>query len=641
MKPLYQRNSFIPDPQTHKGRWQVYDIKEGGMGWVYIVYDHKINDVVAIKTYKDKYLQKELVKEQFKKESLAWINFGKHENITQAIYVQEIDERIYLFLEYVVGGDLTNYIGTKMIDTKQTIIFALQFCYGMVYATAHGLICHRDIKPTNCLITNNKTLKITDFGLAKIFIVDSEIIIEESIKKNIYTDLTKTKTGEIGGTPFYMSPEQFEDMKYIDIRSDIYSFGIMLYEMISGKLPFYGTTLYELKESHKKKAIPDLSTCLNTEERSLIDIIYKCLAKHPDDRYTNFTELVNEFQKIYQLLYKENPPLPKKGEELTISDLINKGVSLGHLKRYEEEIVYFDKTLTINPKSLEALCNKGSVLGDLNRYQEALACFDKVLKINPEYSIAWYGKGVVWGRLNRPEKAIEYYTKALEIDPKYANAWCNAGVEFENLYKDQIAIECYQKALEINPKYIRAWYNKGVVLTKLNHYQEAIECFDEALKIDSEYIDALCNKGVVLFQLNYYQEAIDYFDKVLMFNPKFAHAWCNKGCALEKLNYNQKAIECYDKVLSIDPTFVQAWFNKGIALSKLNHYQEAIKCFNKTLEINPKYLKAWSFKGFSLFKLDYLNEALECFKKAKELGDPNAIQGIALCLQKLQEKDNP
>ena len=149
MKPLYQIKDFIPDPQTHKDRWQVYDIKQGGMGWVYIVYDHEWRESFAVKTYKDEWLQTEKAKEQFKKEALGWINLDRHENITQARMVQEINNRIYLFLEYVVGGDLSRYIGTKLLDVKQIIKFALQFCYGMEHAVNHGIICHSvGLRPT-------------------------------------------------------------------------------------------------------------------------------------------------------------------------------------------------------------------------------------------------------------------------------------------------------------------------------------------------------------------------------------------------------------------------------------------------------------------------------------------------------------
>jgi serine/threonine protein kinase len=118
MKPLYQIKDFIPDPNTHKDRWEVYDIKQGGMGWVYIVYDHEWREPFAVKTYKDVRLQTESAKEAFKKEALVWINLDRHENNTQARMVEEINSRLYLFLEYVVGGDLSQYIGRKILDVK-------------------------------------------------------------------------------------------------------------------------------------------------------------------------------------------------------------------------------------------------------------------------------------------------------------------------------------------------------------------------------------------------------------------------------------------------------------------------------------------------------------------------------------------
>jgi serine/threonine protein kinase len=258
----------IPD------RWEIFDIKRGGMGIVYIVYDHHpdFREAFAAKTFHDEVFSRNpLIAKRFINEAHAWINLDIYENITQASFVQEIDGKPYIFLEYVSGGDLSPWIGTPRLtnDLPQVLRFAIQFCDGMIHANSKGIKAHRDIKPQNCLITEDRTLKITDFGLAKIFENESlpkpiDRVIDGKIKepkdffkmlsvwlhekrslyepelepkvKNLSNGLTHS--GKVAGTPMYMAPEQFDNVKHVDVRADIYSFGIMLFEMVTGKLPF-------------------------------------------------------------------------------------------------------------------------------------------------------------------------------------------------------------------------------------------------------------------------------------------------------------------------------------------------------------------------------------------------------------------
>ena len=153
-------------------RWEIGKILGGGMGRVYIVYDHEWRDALAAKTFQDELFQRNpMVAERFTQEALAWTNLDRHENIAEARWVENIQGKPFLFLEYVSGGDLSDWIGTPRLseDLPQVLRFAVQFCDGMSHALLKGIQAHRDIKPANCLITEGHTLKVTDFGLAKVF----------------------------------------------------------------------------------------------------------------------------------------------------------------------------------------------------------------------------------------------------------------------------------------------------------------------------------------------------------------------------------------------------------------------------------------------------------------------------------------
>jgi serine/threonine protein kinase len=182
-------------------RWEIYKILHGGAGIVYIVYDHAFREPFAAKTFQD--------------EVFAYS-----------------PAKPFLFLEYVSGGDLGSWIGTPRLteDLGQVLRFAIQFCDGMIHAMSKGITAHRDIKPRNCLITHDGMLKVTDFGLAKLF--DEEKLPDAIGVGNAPYSYNLTATAI--GTCTHMAPEQFSSARWVDVRADIYAFGVMLYQMVKG-----------------------------------------------------------------------------------------------------------------------------------------------------------------------------------------------------------------------------------------------------------------------------------------------------------------------------------------------------------------------------------------------------------------------
>ena len=153
------------------GRFQVFDVHEGGMSLVYVVNDHMNGPgphVVALKTLRDELLRSRVRISRFAAECRLWVQLGEHPNIVRAHSVEIIDGRPFVVLELVQGGDLNRWIGTPRLGLPQAIRFGYQFCLGMEHALRQGLHCHRDIKPGNLLVTEDGKLKITDFGLARV-----------------------------------------------------------------------------------------------------------------------------------------------------------------------------------------------------------------------------------------------------------------------------------------------------------------------------------------------------------------------------------------------------------------------------------------------------------------------------------------
>jgi serine/threonine protein kinase len=222
-------------------RYKIYRILGGegktGMGIVYACYDHEHKTPCVLKTFQERYSLSEQSQKLFEREALVWIELGRYPYIVRAYWVEKIEGRLFIVLEYVAPdtagrNTLTHFLGN--LSFAETLKIGIQFCFGMEYAYSKGIKVHRDIKPDNIMITQDKTVKITDFGLAKPFI-ESEISKSEGEYRGF--GIYPSMTGKVVGTLPYMAPEQFDG--YADIRSDIYAFGIVLYQMANGgKLPF-------------------------------------------------------------------------------------------------------------------------------------------------------------------------------------------------------------------------------------------------------------------------------------------------------------------------------------------------------------------------------------------------------------------
>src|SRR5712691_463242 len=153
-------------------RWEVHHVQPGSLGLVYIVYDHETQWPYAVKTLPGTLLTSHAaLAERFVQAAQTWINLDAHAHVVQAHFVEMIDGQPLLFLEYVSGGDLRDWLGIPRLtqDLPQVMRFAMQCCAGMVHALTQGVPVHRDLKPSNCLITPDGALKLTDFHVAPVF----------------------------------------------------------------------------------------------------------------------------------------------------------------------------------------------------------------------------------------------------------------------------------------------------------------------------------------------------------------------------------------------------------------------------------------------------------------------------------------
>ncbi len=252
----------------------IHLIGKGGMGSVWLAEDEKLKRKVAVKIIAEEFYLNPNVIKRFKVEAIAQARLN-HPNIVQIYSFEEEGNNKYIVMEYIEGISLETFIKREgRLPLKKALEIFEQVLSAIDYAHSKGVI-HRDIKAANILIKKGDIPKIGDFGIAKVKGIDGI-----------------TRTGSVIGTPVYSSPEQISGKK-IDKRTDIYSLGILLYEMLTGNPPFKSKNkeFVEIAKKHLKEKPTPPSTIVSSIPKKLDHIILKCLEKSPDKRYQNVKEL--------------------------------------------------------------------------------------------------------------------------------------------------------------------------------------------------------------------------------------------------------------------------------------------------------------------------------------------------------------
>ena len=476
--------------ETIGGRYLVQKVLIGGMGEVYLCMDSLAGAPRAIKTFQDQFLYDVDIRERFAKEALTWAKLGRHPNIVTVYEVEKIDGKPFIIMEVVFGpegygSDLRSWLASGKLDFETSMDFAVQFCQGMQFVQQQnpGLI-HRDIKPENILINQNRILKISDFGLIKTW-DDSH----EYIQNTDFIDDRQTDQSSLVGTPGYMSPEQVSG-KTLDIRSDIFSFGCVFYEMLTGKIPSMGSSLKQVDKLIEK-------------------IITRCLQVEPKERYDSFRGLEEAILQAYQELTGHSMTYRSEDTDMDEIDLLNRAHSLFNLGYLDDALQEADKFTKLYPQNAEGWSNKGAILAHMERREEALIAYDMAIKIDPRHYNALLNKCGSLIKLNRASEAIAILDFILDFSPFPHRVWHNKGSAFEKLGKHDEALDCYNRALQIDPLHTQSWNNKGSVefskylhgkspIDQINSLINSIENFYKAFEIDPYYENARNNLRIAI-----------------------------------------------------------------------------------------------------------------------------------------------
>jgi serine/threonine protein kinase/tetratricopeptide (TPR) repeat protein len=622
---------------TFAGRYQIIEeLGKGGMGKVYRVLDKKLNEEVALKLIKPEIASDKQTLERFKNE-LKLARKVSQKNVGRMFDMGEETGIHYITMEYVSGEDLKSFIRrVGQLPVGKALAIAKQLCEGL--SEAHGIgIVHRDLKPSNIMIDKEGNARIMDFGIAR-----------SAEGKKI------TGAGVMIGTPEYMSPEQVEG-KEVDQRSDIYSLGIILYEMLTGRLPFEADTPFAVGVKHKSE-IPKSPKEFNPQiPDTLSSVILKCLEKDKSERYQNAGEIKSELERLEQDLPTIGRVVPTKkpltSREITVKFNMKKMLlpALAVLAALvivlflwspwtdrEQSSIFADKpSIAILPfenisqdKDLESLCEgipdnlitRLTMLKDKLRVQGRTSSFSfkgkdaDIREIGSKLDV----KTVLEGSLQKLESRLLIGVRLVNVADSQS-IWAR---EYE---KDEVNI------LDLRDEIVFDVLEN----LKIELIEEEVSKLNKRDTINPEAF-GLYMKGRFFWNKRTEEgltKALDYFQEAIVVDENYALAYSGMADCYSILPWSgwlpkdlyPKARIAAQKALQIDGQLSEA--HASLAFIKFyfdRDWTGSEKEYKRAVELNPGYSSAHQWYGGALCRLGRLEEGIAELERAAEL-DPLSL----------------
>ncbi len=303
--------SVLPNPLTLvAGRYEILNLLgEGGMGSVYRARDSVLDEIVAFKVLRRELAASSELIERFKRE-VKLARRVTHPNVARMFDIGEHEGTTFLTMEFIDGEPLTSILEREgPLPIESVSRAAGEICAGLAAAHAAGVV-HRDLKPDNVMLGRDGRIRITDFGIARDPVASTGTV------------------GMVVGTPAYMAPEQVEAQADIDARADIYALGVMLFELLTGQLPFKGTSAFTLAAARLTSTPPDPGTLRTDLPAAIGRVILKCMARDRDDRYADAKQVAEALASSVPTLAQGAAPIaplpphqPTESEHKTVAVL--------------------------------------------------------------------------------------------------------------------------------------------------------------------------------------------------------------------------------------------------------------------------------------------------------------------------------
>ncbi|MDH4272248.1 MAG: protein kinase, partial [Candidatus Aminicenantes bacterium] len=665
------------------GRYQIIEeLGKGGMGKVYKVFDIKIKEKIALKLIKPEVATDRETIERFSNE-LRLARKIAHRNVCRMFDLGEAKGEYFITMEYVPGEDLKSFIRrSKRLDTGTALGIARQVGEGLAEAHRLGIV-HRDLKPSNIMIDKEGNARIMDFGIARATGTSG-----------------LTGMGVVIGTPEYMSPELVEGEE-ADQRSDIYSLGVVFYEMVTGRLPFEGDTSLSVALKHKTEMPPDpiqfnpqISTDFNR-------VILKCLEKERSRRYQTVTELLSDLalSKTEQATGFRTPAqadsrsgIRKAGEKsiavLPFADLsplkdqeyfcdgiaeeiINSLTKIKELRVVARTSAFSFKGTSADVREIGRRLNVGTVLeGSVRKAGDKLRINAQLINVADGYHI-WserYDRTLedIFAIQDEVTEAIidnlRLTLVARENEAVFKRS--TADLEAHNLYLKGIhylrmyasrgfdeAIVCFQQAVEQDPGYAAAYYGLSDAYVQVAFWgglppseacAKAKAYAKKALALDETLGDAHGTLSYVHTIHDWNWQAAERESlEALRLSPSSAMCHLTRSWYLSNTERHEEAVAEAFEAQRLDPvsSFVNTF--PGVALIMQRQFARAIEELETAKKMNPDFYLIRSFLGMAYYTNGDYEEAVKEHQKATEISGGAAwmAMNLELALSQVGKKN--
>ena len=588
---------------TKLGRYEIRSkIGEGGMGEVYLAEDTKLHRRVAIKFLPTDSIANEQANKRLLREAQAAAKLD-HPNICAVHEVAEEDGRSFIVMPYVEGETLDVRMKRKRLELSETLAIATQVADALAEAHSHGII-HRDIKPSNIIITSRGQAKVMDFGLAKLSAVGDDLVIDAEAS----TQALLTTPGAIVGTIPYMSPEQVHGQR-LDVRTDIFSFGVVLYEMLTGQQPFAaespaGTISAILTK--EPAPVSDYHTACPSE---LQRIVSTCLEKDRERRYHDMRDVANDLaslpDKCFSSVALPTRVLPRSSSA-SRARVTHSAVTPQGLLR--------SRRLALLGIALVAI----GVTAYASLFRSSRNVPSPVIKSVNSPAYDFYLRGKVNAASENPENnasAIKLLEQAIAADPNFAPAYAELA-----------------RAYTIKSKFYFA--SEAELKKSVENAEVAVE---KALALDQNLAEAHYARGLLLWsRINRYphEQAIQSLKRALALNPNLDDAHHQLGQVYFHIGLLDKGSDELQKALAINPANTLARFRLGIVASYAGRYEEALAIFKTIpLDANPALVgRAMAVVLFQLGRIDEASALVEEHLKTYPTDEGGAMNSVKAML---------
>jgi serine/threonine protein kinase/Tfp pilus assembly protein PilF len=513
----------------------------GGMGEVYLACDPRLDRTVALKILPRELSADADRMQRFTREARA-ASALNHPNVATIYDVGESDGISFIVMEHVEGETLLGRISRRM-TLPEVVDITVQAADALDLAHAKG-ITHRDIKPANLMLTHRGVVKVLDFGVAKVARSD------EGSPNGDWTVEPVTAIGSVVGSGPYMSPEQIVGGN-VDSRSDVFSLGVVIYQMATGQLPFSGSTRVEMKD-RILHAAPETMMRLNPDTPPELErVTLKCLEKRADDRYQSARELLTD---LWPLKRQLDANVARAMPDAVRLELLRRSGSHRGAAAFAPAVAD-DAAITDVPRASEAseLVARGWAhlrSASFVELSAAVSSFQAATVIDPTLAAAWAGLAhAKIDQANDRHVLVEAFgeakaaaLRAVALDPESADAQAALGLVMLVAEWDWIAAErSFQRALAINPNHAEAYLHYGTLMEALGNLERGFQLKLQGLECDST--SALAHvqiAGSFWFQRRY-DDVVVWANKALDRNPQHLVARQELAAAYWKMGDLERA----------------------------------------------------------------------------------------------------